>query len=93
MIGGGLFSRYYLDEGIRQDDAWAGLADAGITAFATAAAAHLAKVPDTQRLGEAETETLVIVPILAELGWLHLPQQKGSRRREDVPDALLFLDA
>jgi hypothetical protein len=34
----------------------------------------------------------VIFPTLAALGWLHLPQQKGAKRRDDVPDGLLFLD-
>ncbi len=93
MIGGGLFSRYYLDEGVRQDSAWGELLDAEVAAFATTAAAHLHKVPEAQRLGEAETETLVIFPLLTALGWLHLPQQKAAKRRDDVPDALLFLDA
>ena len=35
----------------------------------------------------------MIFPTLAALGWSQLPQQKGAKRRDDVPDALLFLDA
>ncbi|MBU8544776.1 MULTISPECIES: Eco57I restriction-modification methylase domain-containing protein [Roseomonadaceae] len=93
MIGGGLFSRYYLDEGVRQGGAWGALPDAEVDAFAVTARAALAKVPASGSLREAETETLLIFPILAALGWPHLPQQKGNKRREDVPDALLFLDA
>jgi hypothetical protein len=93
VIGGGLFSGYYLDEGIRQDAAWTTLSDDDVARFATAANAFLAKVPASGRLGEAETESLVIFPILTALGWFHLPQQSAGKRREDVPDALLFLDA
>ncbi|MBB3900415.1 Eco57I restriction-modification methylase domain-containing protein [Roseococcus suduntuyensis] len=92
MIGGGLFSRYYLDEGVRQGAAWGSVTDAEVEAFASVARAALAKVPASGNLREAETETLVLFPILAALGWSHLPQQKGNKRREDVPDALLFLD-
>lgn len=92
MIGGGLFSRYYLDEGVRQGAAWGAVRDAEVEAFAVTARAALAKVPASGSLREAETETLVLFPIIAALGWLHLPQQKGNKRREDVPDALLFLD-
>jgi hypothetical protein len=92
MIGGGLFSRYYLDEGVRQGAAWGTVLDAEVAAFAATARAALAKVPASGSLREAETETLLIFPILAALGWSHLPQQKGNKRREDVPDALLFLD-
>ena len=93
MIGGGLFSRYYLDEGVRQGSEWLTLSDAEVEAFAAAARGFLAKVPASGKLGEAETETLLIFPTLAALGWSHLPQQKGATRRDDVPDALLFLDA
>ena len=93
MIGGGLLSRYYLDEGVRQDTAWSTLPDGDVIAFAAVARSHCSKVPASNKLGEAETESLVIFPILSALGWSHLPQQKAGKRREDVPDALLFLDA
>jgi hypothetical protein len=39
VIGGGLFSGYYLDEGIRQDAAWTALSDDDVAGFATAARA------------------------------------------------------
>ena len=93
MITGALFSRYYLDEGIRLSDAWQSVSDADVEALRQALGAALAKVPASGKLGEAETESLVIFPTLATLGWSHLPQQKGAKRRDDVPDALLFLDA
>ena len=90
MIGGTLFSGYYLDEGIRPDAD--GLPDADALAFAHLAQSCLSHVPASGKLGEAETEALIVFPILAALGWFHLPQQPAGRRREDVPDALLFLD-
>jgi hypothetical protein len=92
LIGGGLFSRYYIDEGVQQAVAWSALSDGDVAAFAATAKGYFSKVPPSTRLGEAETESLIIFPLLAELGWLHLPQQKAAKRREDVPDALLFLD-
>ncbi|MDP2332671.1 MAG: Eco57I restriction-modification methylase domain-containing protein [Reyranella sp.] len=92
MISGALFSRYYLDEGIRQSEAWQTALDADVSALAAALRGALTKVPSSGKLGEAETESLVIFPILAALGWSHLPQQKGAKRRDDVPDSLLFLD-
>jgi hypothetical protein len=93
MIGGGLFSRYYLDEGVRLDPVWSEIGNAQVVAFSDLTKQVFAKLPPDGKLGEAETEALIIFPILAALGWSHLPQQKGARRREDVPDALLFLNA
>ena len=92
MIGGALFSRYYLDEGIQQDAAWSALSNTDVAAFATEAEARFSNIPASGKLGEAETESLIIFPILNALGWFHLPQQPAGKRREDVPDALLFLD-
>jgi hypothetical protein len=92
MIGGGLFSRYYLDEGIREDAAWAAIPDDQVAAFTATARSCFAKIPATGNVGEAETESLVIFPVLAALGWSYLPQQKAAKRREDIPDALLFAD-
>jgi hypothetical protein len=91
-IAGALFSRYYLDEGIRQSEAWQSVSDADVDALGTALRGALAKIPASGKLGEAESESLVIFPTLAALGWSHLPQQKGAKRRDDVPDALLFLN-
>ncbi len=44
------------------------------------------------RPSEAETEAEFIYPVLALLGWHHLPQQEPGRGRRDIADALLFLD-
>jgi hypothetical protein len=62
MIGGALFSRYYLDEGIQQDAAWSALANDSVAGFVETAKACFASVPASGRLGEAETESLIIFP-------------------------------
>jgi hypothetical protein len=93
MITGALFSRYYLEEGIRQSEAWQSVSDADVDVLVAVLKSVFAKVPASGKLGEAETESLLIFPTLTALGWSHLPQQKGAKRRDDVPDALLFLDA
>src|SRR5271166_1609077 len=91
-IRGGLLSTYFLEEGVQHDDGWTNLQDADVSGFAAAVRTCLSKVPASGKLREAETEALIIFPILNALGWFHLPQQQAGKRREDVPDALLFLD-
>jgi hypothetical protein len=92
-IGGGLLSAYFMEEGVRHDESWESLPDSNVAAFAETVRTCLGKVPASGRLREAETEALIIFPILSALGWFHLPQQQAAKRRDDVPDALLFLDA
>ena len=91
-IRGGLLSTYFLEEGVQHDDGWTNLPDVEVSGFAAAVRACLGKLPASGKLREAETEALIIFPILDALGWVHLPQQQAGKRREDVPDALLFLD-
>ena len=55
-----------------------------------------ASVPEHAALNEAQTEQLIINPVLAELGWsgANLAQVNlSSKGREDVPDKLLFSSA
>ncbi|HKM63455.1 MAG TPA: Eco57I restriction-modification methylase domain-containing protein [Acidisphaera sp.] len=81
-----------MDEGVRQDSTWLDMPDADVSRFEDAAREHFATLPEGSVLGEAETEQLIVFPVLQALGWSHLPQQKARKRRDDVPDALLFLD-
>lgn len=90
MIRGTLFSRYYLDDGIREAADYAALDTAAFTAATGAAWRDLQKM---RRPSEAETEHLVIVPVLNALGWRRLPQQAMGRDRRDISDAVLFPDA
>lgn len=91
MLGGGLFSRYFLDTGIQTTAEWADLQRVGTTSFADAARARIDEFHAASDPNEAVTEERLIFPILRLLGWDLLPQQ-GTERREDIPDALLFAD-
>ena len=93
MLGGRLFSRYFLEDGITTQDAWAGLSDAETDRLAQRTRDLLDRFARFQRPSEAETEDELIFPILGLLGWPYLRQQSaGAGQRTDVPDALLFLD-
>jgi len=92
MLGGGLFSRYFLDSGIRTIAAWAVPPDDAVAGFAKAIRADLNTFRTAETPNEAVTEERLIFPVLRRLGWDLLPQQQATRRREDVPDALLFAE-
>ena len=98
---GQLFNTDYLKRGILDTPAWRNFDPAQLAAFTakltqlvgTAHQAHNAKSQGT--LNEAQTESELIEPLLAELGWADclMPQVNLSDRgREDVPDYLLFPD-
>lgn len=93
MLGGGLFGRYFLDTGIQALPEWATVDDAAVSAFRSEAGALYATFPTEGTPSEAETEQLLIFPLLKLLGWHLLPQQKTGKRREDIPDALMFATA
>jgi hypothetical protein len=89
-----LYSRDFLGEGICGTSAWKTIDEQEIATFRAAICAIYDTFPITGHPNEATTEHDLIFPILRELGWENfLPQQTASRRREDVPDALLFADA
>ncbi len=92
MLSGSLFSRYFLDTGVRTTAAWAALPEEDAATFAAAARADLNVFSAADAPNEAVTEERLIFPVLRLLGWDLLPQQQATRRREDVPDALLFAD-
>jgi hypothetical protein len=92
MLGGGLFSRYFLDAGIKTMPGWHSLADIDVANFAKAARVDLDTFHKADSPNEAVTEERLIFPVLRLLGWDLLPQQAVTRRREDVPDALLYAD-
>ena len=93
MIRGGLFTRFFLEDGVRAMPEYARLDTATLAEFATAVRRHWQALDEMPRPSEAETEAVLINPILARLGWEHLPQQEPGRGRRDIADALLFLDA
>jgi hypothetical protein len=90
---GGLFTRYFLEEGIRETEAYRSKELGDIIAFAEAVRSCWANLADMRHPSEAETESEFIHPILNHLGWEHLPQQEPGKGRKDIADALLFLTA
>ena len=90
---GQLFTQDFLLHGIRQTEPYAALEPAVLDAFVSRLRQIFASLDADSTLNEAQTEQLVIEPMLVELGWHedYLPQVNLSgKRREDVPDMLLF---
>jgi hypothetical protein len=93
---GQLFTQDFLRRGIESTPPWQALGDVDVGRFKAALAAIFAALPADSTINEAQTEQLIIHPVLQELGWAGdtLPQVNLSpRQREDVPDHLLFADA
>src|SRR5579862_9091132 len=93
MVRGGLFTRYFLEDGIRGLPEYDAVDAETVTAFAEQLRRRWAELAQMTRPSEPETESEFINPMLALLGWEHLPQQEPGRGRRDIADALLFLDA
>ncbi len=90
---GQLFSQDFLTRGIVETPPFEALTDASFEIFSNALRAIVQAVGSDSTINEAQTEALVINKVLAELGWGDdiLPQVNLSgKRREDVPDVLLF---
>ncbi|HJS86217.1 MAG TPA: hypothetical protein VJ779_12230, partial [Acetobacteraceae bacterium] len=93
MIRGSLFTRFFLEDGIRETQAYRALDPAFMAGFAADVSRLWAALEQMRRPSEAETEAEFIFPVLDRLGWRHLPQQEPGKGRRDIADALLFLDA
>jgi hypothetical protein len=93
MIRGGLFTRFFLEDGIRGLAPYRRLDADSVAAFADQVQRRWATFAPMPRPNEGETESEFINPMLGLLGWEHLPQQEPGRGRRDIADALLFLDA
>ena len=91
---GQLFSHDFLTSGIVKTAPWHALDQPGLDAFSTQLRRIYGVLAIDSALNEAQTESELIEPVLAALGWEHLPQINMSESgREDVPDFLLFADA
>ncbi len=93
---GQLFTQDFLRHGIRQTPPYQALAQSDLHAFSSRLGEIFSGFTAASTLNEAQTEQLVIERVLAELGWGqdYLPQVNLSvKRREDVPDILLFANA
>ena len=90
---GQLFTQDFLRFGIRETPPYLALGDVAFAAFEARLRSLFSSLNADTTLNEAQTEQLVIEPVLAALGWGqdYLPQVNLSgKRREDVPDILLF---
>ena len=93
---GQLFTQDFLRFGIRETPPYQALGDEAFKAFRSSLQGIYAGLSADTTLNEAQTEQLVIERVLVELGWGqdYLPQVNLSgKRREDVPDILLFAHA
>ena len=91
---GQLFSHDFLTRGIVETAPWQSLDPTQLNVFVAELRRVYAAVYADSALNEAQTERELIEPLLALLGWEHLPQINLSESgREDVPDFLLFADA
>lgn len=93
MIGGSLFTRYFLQEGIQYTDAYRALDSARVETARVRMANRWRAFSGMRRPSEAETESEFIYPVLGELGWEWLVQPVADMRRRDIADALLFQDS
>jgi hypothetical protein len=93
---GQLFTQDFLLRGIRDTPPCQALDEATLKRFDAALRDIFAPLRADSTLNEAQTEQVVIERVLVELGWAgdYLPQVNLSgKRREDVPDILLFPNA
>jgi hypothetical protein len=91
MIRGGLFTQYFLQDGVQELDAYRAIDPAWVIGAGDRLRGLWATLATFRRPSEAETETDFILSALVLLGWHHLPQQEPGRGRRDLADALLFL--
>ena len=92
FVAGALFTQDYLSDAIAKTAAYAAVDVGEIRARLESI---LAGFPHASRPNEATTESDLVWPVLAALGWDdYLTQQNLSATgRMDVPDGLLFIDA
>ena len=93
MLNGGLFTRDFLIEGICEQEAWTSLDDVAVAAIRARLITLFSAFGKLKNPTEAETEKELIWPLLEAIGWsdIAVQQNLSVKRREDVPDALLFL--
>lgn len=95
MLSGGLFTRDFLIEGVQGTAAWQKLDGASLAGLRDRLATLCASFANIKNPNESETEKELIWPLLEAAGWadMSVQQSLSVKRREDVPDALLFPSA
>lgn len=91
MAQGTLFTRDFLDEGVKESEEWRNLGAETVAAFHDRVREIFATFAVAGEPNEATTERNLIDHVLRALGWEHfIVQQAAGRGRSDVPDYLLF---
>ncbi|MDP2827970.1 MAG: hypothetical protein Q8O37_05125 [Sulfuricellaceae bacterium] len=91
---GQLFSHDFLTRGVIDTSPWQAFDQTQLDTFSAELHRIHSALSANSALNEAQTESELIEPLLALLGWEHLPQINLSQSgREDVPDFLLFADS
>jgi len=95
LIGGQLFTRDFLLQGIRETDNWRQVDDVALAAVRTKAKALLDALAARKNPNEAQTEDDLVYPLLERIEWADRDVQPNAsaKARLDVPDALLYPDA
>jgi hypothetical protein len=93
---GQLFTQDFLTRGVAETPPWRELTRDRFGGFTQALRDIFGRLDSESTLNEAQTETEVIQKVLVALNWGEdsLPQvNQSARRREDVPDMLLFANS
>jgi len=95
MLQGGLFTRDWLTEGIVGSATWSAMNDATVATRRSEIDALLRELLAHKNPNEAETEEVLVWPVIALPGWESYAVQQNMtiKGRKDVPDGLLFADA
>ncbi|MER9924134.1 hypothetical protein NKJ84_14480 [Mesorhizobium sp. M0048] len=91
---GSLFTSDFVESSIVDLHDWQALTGHDLNAIRTTINGVFARFPTSQTPNEATTENDLIWPILRALGWEQFLTQQNltASGRQDVPDALLFID-
>ena len=89
---GNLFTRDFLDEGIRQTDAWKALTDGRFAEIKAELTSLFAAFPTSGAPNEADTEDRLVYPVTEKLGWIRTVKTAIEKSNRQIPDAFLFLD-
>jgi hypothetical protein len=95
LLDGSLFTRDFLIEGIRDTPAWMVLDHRTLAGARDRFNALFTSFGKLRNPTEPDTEKDLIWPLLEVIGWNHMlvQQNLSAKRRDDVPDALLFPNA
>ena len=94
LFYGGLFTPDFLREAIGKEPEWQNLGEEAVGTFAAEARRLIAPFARSAHENESQTETDLIWPVLAALGWTATLRQQNLSPlgRSQVPDGLLFLN-